>query len=384
MSAPDIEFLDGPAGTASAMDVIDAEVVSPQGTPCEACGAPVEADDKFCPACGTPNPHMAHAAGAKLVPAQAVETPLAQFFRCETCGAEVATGPAQRSLTCPFCDSTYVVEFSPQATGRQPPEFVIGFTVTPEQALEKFQEWIRTNSWYHPGDLAMAKIADKLRGVYLPFWSFSMLAHSQWSADIGEHWYETRTYTTRDAKGNLVTRTERIQHTEWWNLAGRHHRYYSGYLISGSRGLSQKDAERIKPFQLPALRRYEPFYLAGWSCEEYSVDRGEALQMCQQEFMRQEKANITSFLPGDTHRGLVTKTNFSDVNSDLCLLPIYIFSYRYGDKLFRFLINGQTGKVAGDKPLSWPRIWIGVGVIAGGLLLLVLLILLLIGLIGAA
>jgi len=37
-------------------------------------------------------------------------------------------------------------------------------------------------------------------------------------------------------------------------------------------------------------------------------------------------------------------------------MPIYILSYRYRDKVYRFLINGQTGKAAGDKPLSGTRI----------------------------
>ena len=41
-----------------------------------------------------------------------------------------------------------------------------------------------------------AKIEGKLRGVYLPFWSFSTLAQSTWSAEIGEHWYRTETYST--------------------------------------------------------------------------------------------------------------------------------------------------------------------------------------------
>ena len=126
--------------------------------------------------------------------------------------------------------------------------------------------------------------------------------------------------------------------------------------MSGSSGLSQRDAERIKPFNLPALKRYEPYYLAGWFAEEYSVSRDESLAICQQEFYRREQNNVAGFLPGDTHRGLQVSTEFNDINSDLCLLPVYVLSYRYRDKLYRFLINGQTGKCAGDKPLSWKRI----------------------------
>ena len=130
---------------------------------------------------------------------------------------------------------------------------------------------------------------------------------------------------------------------------------------------------------MPALKRYEPYYLAGWLNEEYSVDRNDALLVCQQEFYRQEQANVAAFLPGDTHSGLQVTTTFAHVNSDLCLLPVYLLSYRYRDKLFRFLVNGQTGKADGDKPLSWRRIGAFVGVVMGILVLLVLLWLLIIG-----
>jgi hypothetical protein len=342
-----------------------------RGLPCEACGAPWEAGDKFCPACGGPRSPVA------IPVAEAVEAPAAKYFRCQNCGSELATSPDVRSLTCPFCDSTYVAEFAPDRTGRQRPEFVIGFAVTSEAAEQSFQRWLRSNSWFRPGDLKMARIVEKLRGVYLPFWSFAMLAESQWQATIGEHWYRTETYTTRDDKGNLVTRTRQVQETEWWPLAGRYHRYLSGYLVSGSRGLPQADADRIQPFLLPALKRYEPYFLAGWLCEEYSVSREAALQLCQQEFLRRAQQGVAAFLPGDTHRELTVETAFSHASSDLCLLPLYVLSYRYRDRLYRFLVNGQTGKVAGDKPVSWSKVAAAVGVVLAVLLLFVLLFVLL-------
>jgi len=336
---------------------------NPQGRACPACGAPVDVDDKFCNGCGSPQ-------ATEVVEAELIEQ---AHFRCENCGAQVATDPSQRSYVCPFCDSTYVVELDQQAGGRQPPEFVIGFAVTQEEAEKKFRGWISESSLFRPGDLKLARVAEKLRGLYLPFWSFSMLGQSRWSARIGEYWYRTQTYTTTDSKGRTVTRTHRVRETEWWDLAGWHHRYYAGYLVSGSQGLPQEVAERIKPFHLPALKRYAPSYLAGWLSEEYSVERDDALAACQQEFYRREQQNVADFVPGDTHRNLHVQTNFNNVNSDLILLPVYLLSYRYGERLYRFLVNGQTGKVAGDKPLSWKRVWLAIG---GGALLVALVVLL--------
>ncbi|MDX1947542.1 MAG: zinc ribbon domain-containing protein [Pirellulaceae bacterium] len=388
-----------PADTQLAdVPAVDAESAAPSGKPCAACGTPVESLDKFCPACGTTNPDFrapiaptrqpeASARGAAPpaaapstpITAEMVESPLTKHFKCQTCGAEVATDPHHRSYVCPFCDSTYVVEFDPAGAGRQPPEFVIGFAITHDDAQQKFKEWLRQNSWFRPGDLAVASVADKLKGVYLPFWAFTMLAQSTWRAQIGEHWYRTETYTETDSKGNTVTKTRQVQETEWWPLAGRHHRYYSGYLVSGSKGLPQDQALRIQPFQLPALKRYEPYFLAGWLAEEYSVERDDALKLCRQEFARQESANIGAFLPGDTYSGLAVQTEFSQITSDLCLLPVYILSYRYREKVYRFLLNGQTGKMAGDKPLSGTRIAIAVAAGLFVVLIIVLVILLISG-----
>ena len=169
---------------------------------CECCGCPVEALDKFCPACG----------GEQAVAAEVHQPEVEQkYFRCKNCGAEVAVDSDQRSYICAFCDSTYVMEFTPEQSDRQPPEFVTGFAVTPEKAQEKFRRWISDNSWFRPGGLKAAKIEEKLKGVYLPFWSFSMLARSDWSASIGEYWWKTETYTTTDKDGKSVTKTRRVR-----------------------------------------------------------------------------------------------------------------------------------------------------------------------------
>jgi hypothetical protein len=50
-----------------------------------------------------------------------------------------------------------------------------------------------------------------------------------------------------------------------------------------------------------------------------------------------------------------------------------LLSYRYGEKIYRFLINGQTGKTAGDKPYSSWRIGaVAVTVIVFLLILIIL------------
>jgi Zn finger protein HypA/HybF involved in hydrogenase expression len=363
---------------------VDVDSHSPRGVPCEACATPVEPLDKFCPACGTPNPTYrsdvnaptevakSKTSSAPPIDAQVIDAALQNRLTCQNCGATVQVEPGQRSVTCPFCDSNYVVEVRSEISGKQQPEFVIGFAITPQQAYEQYRNWLKQSAWFNPGDLTSKSVEDRLKGIYLPFWSFTMRADSVWQAQVGEHWYRTETYTETDKDGHTVTRTRQVQETEWWPLSGNHHRYYWGYLVSGSRGLPQSEALRVMPYQLPALKRYEPSYLSGWLSEEYSVEKEDALALSQQEFYRREQQNVGAFLPGDTHSQLSVKTQFSQISSDLCLLPIYILSYQYQGKLYRFLLNGQTGKMAGDKPVSGARIAMA---IVGGLFLFALFVL---------
>lgn len=336
-------------------EIVDSKRQAPSGDSCQTCGAPVDREDAFCGSCGQPRqPHSSQISHSTTSDGDDNR----KYFQCNGCGSRVAVDASQRSYVCAFCDSSYVVEFTQDQASRHTTDFIIGFSVTAEEALEKFRQWVKSNSWFRPGDLKSAQIDDRLVGAYLPFWSFSMLAQSNWSANIGEYWYRQETYTTKDANGKTVTKTRRVRETEWWPLQGKHHQYYRGYLVSGSKGLSQKDADAIKPFQLPALKRYEPFYLAGWLCEEYSIEHDAALEVCQSVFLEREQANVRAFMPGDTHRSLDVQTWFSYIHADLCLLPVYVWSYRYRDKLYRFVVNGQTGKVTGRKPVSGTRVTI--------------------------
>ena len=322
--------------------------------PCPSCGSPLAPSDQFCPACG-------HPCGNESSPAVETRTTVAidRRFACPSCSAEVNIASDERSSHCPFCDTAYVAEL-PATTDRPRPEFVIGFAVTIDQARAAFRNWIRQNSWFRPGDLAIVAIEDKLRGVYLPFWSFAARADTRWSAQIGEHWYETETYTEKDSNGQTVTRTRTIRHTEWWPLSGRRHQYWTGYFVPAGRGINTGEAHSLMPFKREAFVRYSNEYLAGWFCEECSLAADDAWQIARQSFAEQEGQETTRMMPGDTHSNLSLQTEWQRISDDLVLLPIHVVSYRYHDQLFRFVVNGQTGSVSGQKPISKGRITVAV------------------------
>ncbi len=76
--------------------------------------------------------------------------------------------------------------------------------------------------------------------------------------------------------------------------------------------------------------------------------------------------------------------DFEDETWRYILLPVYASAFRFEGSIFQVLINGQTGIVAGQKPVAWWKVWLAItGLLSPGLLLsLIGLVLLLFGGIG--
>ncbi len=76
-----------------------------------------------------------------------------------------------------------------------------------------------------------------------------------------------------------------------------------------------------------------------------------------------ERKACSKALDGDTQRGLRVNTRLSACTWKHMLLPLYVAAYMYGAKTYRFVVNGQTGEVQGEAPISWVKVGAIVGVI---------------------
>ena len=273
-------------------------------------------------------------------------------IHCGNCGATLSLEPHLRTATCPYCDSPSVVE-RPGSAERPDPTFVIGFTVVRERAEQAVQRWVRSRGLFAHGGLKRATV-EKVRGVYLPAYLYGAVADSDYTAEIGENYQVTETYTTTDANGKVVTRTRTVTKTEWRELSGEHTCYIVDVLVTASRGIPNDELEAVEPFDLRALRRYSPAVLSGWIAEEPSRSKEECFSMAHDECVEHTGRELASFMPGDHHRDLRYRTTLRSEVIDLVLLPLWVFAARYHENRdpVRILVNGQTGEVHGRVPLS--------------------------------
>ena len=63
---------------------------------------------------------------------------------------------------------------------------------------------------------------------------------------------------------------------------------------------------------------------------------------------------------GDRQRIHDVDTQVSDVTFKHILLPVWLAAYKYRGRTFRFVVNGRTGRVQGERPYSAINITIAV------------------------
>lgn len=273
---------------------------------------------------------------------------------CGECGATVNVQPGERSATCVYCASPTVVTVN-KSDSMITPESLIPFSVPQDTATENYKKWL-AGLWFRPNDLSKLAKLEKIYGVYVPYWTFDATVHSQWQAERGHYYTETETYTEME-NGQSVTKTREVQKTQWEPAWGQRTDSYDDVLVCASKGVPEKLADQLCTFATNQLVPYSPGFLCGWRAESYAIDLPNAWRQGQQKIASSQQSRCAGDIGGDTYRNLQVNDTFRDETFKHVLLPIFVAAYRYKEKPFQVLVNGQTGEVVGTAPYSFWKIF---------------------------
>ncbi|QEG43739.1 zinc ribbon domain-containing protein [Roseimaritima ulvae] len=309
---------------------------------CQVCGALTDDEDLFCHNCGT---EVAMADANTVAPSTTAAT---HSFRCESCGASMSYDASAQALRCPFCGATQLSEVSTQSVLQA--EQVVPMGVDRAVAEARLREFLGSSFW-HPGDLGRQSQMQQATPVYVPYWVFAADAHTCYTADSS--------HTPPGARG------------DWYPVSGERSERYQGVLISGSSVLTPAETQSLLPFDLQAAVPNGELDLTNVTLEQFRVARKHARPWARTSIEQLERQRCATLVPGRA-RNVRVNVMLSNVSSTSMLLPVWILAYRYRDQVYRVLVNGQSGKLAGQAPLSYWKLF---GVIAAVVLLVLVLLL---------
>ncbi|SLN32761.1 hypothetical protein PEL8287_01575 [Roseovarius litorisediminis] len=289
----------------------------------------------------------------------ALEIGETRISKCPNCAAEVEFDPATHATECPFCATPVVAD---TGTHRQiKPRAVLPFALTEETARDAMTNWLG-RLWFAPNGLqGYARKGRKMQGIYVPYWTFDADTKSAYRGERGTVYYETRT-VMRDGKRQNV----RVAKVRWRAVSGRVARWFDDVLVLASRSLPKRFTDALEPWDLAALEPYRPEYLAGFRAEGYTVELEDGFAEARAHMDRVITRDVKFDIGGDRQRIHDIQTQVNEVTFKHVLLPVWLAAYKYRGETYRFVVNGRTGRVQGERP--WSAVKIAVAVIVGALI----------------
>ena len=278
--------------------------------------------------------------------------------QCKQCGAVTVYDALETAAVCPFCGSTSVMPASNENTIA--PGAVCPFAVTKQQAGERFTKWLK-KKWFAPKKAKQSASPEAFQGVYLPYWTYDAQTTSNFTARAG---YDR---TVKDKDGHSTTETN------WMRVSGVYQKFFDDVTVMASKRQENSGVKACEPFDFTKLVPYSPQVVAGFIAERYSVGLKEGWESAQKTIQFKLNSDISEYVRHHWRANRSDSVKFSTLYSNITykylLVPAWISSFKYKDKVYQFAVNGQTGRVGGKAPVSALRvilaILIGIGVIAG-------------------
>ena len=344
--------------------------------PCDTCGSDLRFDpDTYqlvCDHCGNTEAisgRRAHHPIAELDFRAAIarELPQAEMeetrvTNCPNCAAQVEFDDTKHATECPFCATPVVVD-----TGLNrhiKPRGVLPFALTETVARDAMTNWLG-GLWFAPNGLQdYARKGRKMQGIYVPYWTYDANTQSDYSGERGTVYYVTQTMMV---DGKRVQK--QVPKVRWNHASGRVARFFDDVLVLASKSLPKRFTDALEPWDLSALEPYAPEYLAGFRAEAYAITLEDGYTEARHVMDAMIERDVRFDIGGDRQRIHNIQTRVSNVTFKHVLLPVWLAAYKYRGKTYRFVVNGRTGNVQGERPYSALKITFAVilGLLAAGI-----------------
>ena len=262
-------------------------------------------------------------------------------YCCPSCGAELLCDATTAATSCPYCGNPSVIPG--QFSGVLKPDFVLPFKLSKEDAIKALKKHYLKKPLL-PSTFSKANHLEEIKGVYVPFWMYDGEA----SGSVRFHATTVHKYTSGDYE---ITETSHYDVRRAGSIA------FEKIPVDASSKMPDDYMDSIEPYDYTELKPFSTAYLPGFLADKYDVSvedsRDRANRRCAGSLVNALEKTVTGYAScNETARSIQLKHG----KVHYALLPVWILNTRWEDKDFLFAMNGQTGKLVGNLPVSTKRV----------------------------
>lgn len=258
-------------------------------------------------------------------------------YSCPSCGAEVICDDTTAATACVYCGNPTIVPG--QFAGDIKPDYVIPFKVSKEDAKKALKEHYKGKLFLSKEFKANNKI-DEIKGVYAPFWMFD--GDSTGSITFSAE----KVY--RNHRGDRV-----VEVTEHYRVERAGKIECERLPVDASNKMPDAHADAIEPYDYTEIAPFSTAYLPGYLADRYDVSQEESGVRAHERLKGSLRKELGETVTGYTHVSVSGENIDSDITkTKYGIMPVWLLATKWKEKNFLFAMNGQTGKMIGDLPVS--------------------------------
>ena len=272
-------------------------------------------------------------------------------YNCPSCGAELICDETTAATSCPYCGNPSIVPG--QLSDMLKPDYVIPFKLSKEDAIGALKKYYGGKKLL-PRAFSNQNHIEEIKGVYVPFWLIDG------TADADMRFQGTR--VTSVPQGDYMVTT-----TDYYNVERSGSVRFEKIPVDASSKMPDEHMDAIEPFDYSELKPFSNAYLPGFLAERYDMEPEKCYDRADER-----AGNTAAALVGQTVRGYSSVTPLGRQirirrgRVSYALMPVWMLSTRWNGQNYLFAMNGQTGKLIGDLPVSNGRAWGWFAGISGG------------------
>ncbi len=271
-------------------------------------------------------------------------------FKCPQCGGEIFSTDQTAAGFCSYCGSSNVLES--HLTKEKRPEFIIPFKKTKEDCKNIFKSHTK-KALFAPADFKSEGRIDSFRGIYMPYWLYDMSQNNP---------IDVKTSTSH-RRGDYII-------TDHYICGGFLDCSYNGVSYDASSAFADDISNEIAPFNVKDITEFSPAFLSGFYADLADVPvntyEDAAIDLAQEgTYNYIKKSSPMSKESFDESKAAVKGRIKTEINAERsAMFPVWFMTYRNRDRVAYATVNGQTGRVSSDIPVSVPKYLLCAGIIA--------------------
>ena len=263
------------------------------------------------------------------------------IFVCKSCGGEIVCDETTAATSCPYCDNPVVM--SGRLSGTLKPEFVIPFKLDKNQAMQALKEYVHKKK-FAPKLFKSTNKLEEIKGIYVPFWLFDS------DADAAVSYRATRTTSWSD-KNYRYTKTDHYDVFRKGNMS------FENIPVDGSSKMADDLMESIEPFNFGEAVDFQTAYLSGYLADKYDVGMQESIDRANVRVKSSCEDTLRNTVHGyETVSVSNSSVHISNGSAKYALYPVWLIHTKYKNEQLTFAMNGQSGKIVGNIPVSMPKL----------------------------